>query len=75
MKSVDAVLMILQILMEEILDPPMVALDLALLQSLFPLILPTVSGLSNGPGSEELLLSEITTLALITPSLVDLLQA
>lgn len=66
--------MMLPILMEEILDPPMVALDLALLLSLFPLTLLMVTGLSNGLGSEELLLSEITIPVLTTPSLVDLLQ-
>jgi hypothetical protein len=73
-KSVDVALILLPMLTVEILDPLMVALDLAHSLSLFLLTLPMVHGLSNGPGSEELLLSEITTPALITPSLVDLQQ-
>jgi len=62
-KSVDAILMTLPTQMEVILDPPMEALDLALLTSMFLPILPMVNGLFNGPGLEELLLLEITTLA------------
>lgn len=73
-RLVDVTPTMLLTLMEEILDLPMDLLVPALRLSTFLPILPTELGPFNGLGSVEPFLSEITTRASTTLSLVELLD-